>query len=89
VGAGFSDRAFLPRRNLTDAADGFLLGLLLGLGMTGKERISEPPALCGNAPPIMAGQVTMYVWGPVLELPTMDTEVDLTRLSDCRMPDAT
>jgi hypothetical protein len=45
VGAGFRDRGFLPRRNLKDAAVGFL-GLLLGcLDMGVEERIQTPASL--------------------------------------------
>lgn len=42
MGAGLSDRGFLPRRNLTDAASGFFLSLLSDLGMEDKERIDSP-----------------------------------------------
>jgi hypothetical protein len=61
--AGFNDRGLLLRRNLTDAAGNFLLGLLLGtLGVGDKERI-QTPALCGNAPPVAPRQVTVAVHG--------------------------
>jgi hypothetical protein len=83
VGASFSDRGFLPLRNLTDAAGGFLLGLLLGLGIEDKERIQSQTRFCAEMPRRLARQVM-----GVLKVPTRGRlSLSDSFLHDCRVSD--